>query len=569
VVLDMIHKSSHPVPRRVSRRALLAGATAAAGALVTAPVLVACGKPAGKGNGPGATSADALKKALPDYIPSRAVTPDIPGSPGAAGAQSDPAFLSYPASPAQTVSATPGSGGTYTTRTPLWGSIPPSSGNAYYEAVNKALGATLRMQPADGNTYVDGIPALFASDKLPDWIQIPSWINVKLNLGTAVERFADLTPYLSGSNIAKYPNLANIPTAAWQPAVWNGKLYGLPAFPSTGGFPGYLFHRRDILESVGASPDVRSADDLFNLGRQLTDPNKGRWGFDDLWPYLKFPFGVIGDWMADASGKIVSQYETEGMVEALAFAAKLAKAGLVHPDALANNVQQGQQRFWSGKVVIQGGGIGAWQGTDAQGGTAADPRYNRQAFTIFDARGGTPGIQLSPGAGWFSYLNGKLSDTQVKECLAIADYLAAPYGSKEFLLINFGAEGVDHTMTSGNPVLTAQGQKEVAQTYQFLVSPPMATIVQDGHTQVVKDYAAWQAEAVKHAVKPMFYGMNVVEPPQYASIGQQVEDTMKDVRFGRKPIDAFTSAVETWRKQGGDQLRAFYEDIRGKYGTGQ
>lgn len=554
--------SQPPRSGTVSRRTLIAGTAAAS-------LLAACGKPAGKGQGPGTTGADALRKALPDYLPSKAVTADIPGVAGAGGVMSDPAFLRYPADPVRTVSAVPGSGGTYSTRTPLWGSIPPSSGNAYYEAVNQALGTTLKLQPADGNTYVDGLPALFASDKLPDWIQIPRWINAKLNMGTAVERFADLTPYLSGGNIAKYPNLANIPTAAWQCGVWHGKLYGLPVFPSAGGFPGYLFYRKDLLEAAGASPDVTSADDLFNLGKQVNNPGKSRWAFDDLWPYLKFPFGVIGDWLPDPSGKLIHQYENEGMIEALSFVAKLAKAGLVHPDALANNVQQGQQRFWSGKVVIQGGGTGGWDGQDAQGGTAANASYNRQAFKIFHAGGGTPGIELSPGAGWLGYLNAKLSQARIQECLSVANYLAAPYGSTEFLLVNFGTEGVDYTMSGGNPVLNARGQKEVAQAYQFLVGPPVATIVKNGFTQVVKDYAAWQAEAVKHAVKPMFYGMNVAEPPQYAAIGQQVEDTMKDVRSGRKPVEAFKSAVETWRKQGGDQLRAFYEDIRNKYGTGQ
>jgi ABC-type glycerol-3-phosphate transport system substrate-binding protein len=551
---------------KVSRRTLIGGAAAA---LASAPLLAACGKPGGKGQGPGTTGADALKKALPDYLPSKAVTPDIPGVRGVAGTQSDPAFLSYPASPVRTVTATPGSGGTYTTRTPLWGSIPPSSGNSYYDAVNRTLGTTLKMQPADGNTYVDGIPALFASDKLPDWIQIPPWVNNKLNLGTAVERFADLTPYLSGGTVAKYPNLANIPSAAWQSGVWNGKLYGLPCFPSAGGFPGYLYYRRDILEDLGVSPDVKSADDLFAVGRQVTDAGKGRWGFDDLWPYLKWPFGVYGTWMTDSSGKIINQYEHEGFTEALSFSAKLAKAGLVHPDALAFNTQQGQQRFWSGKTVIQGGGQGGWDGEDAKGGTAANPRYRRQAFGIFSAGGGTPGIELATGAGWFSYLNAKLSGAQVQEVLAVADYLAAPYGSQEFLLVNFGAEGTDYAMTGGNPVLNARGQKEVALGYQFLVSPPQVTLVKNGFTQVVKDFAAWQGEAVKHAVKPLFYGMNVSEPPQYASIGQQVEDTLKDVRFGRKPIGAFQESVQTWRKQGGDQLRAFYEDIRAKYGTGQ
>jgi len=212
---------------------------------------------------------------------------------GAAGAVSDPVFLQYPATPVVTVQGVPGKGGTYTTMTPLWGAIPPSNGNAYYDAVNKALGATLKLQPADGNTYVDGIPPLFASGNLPDWIQIPGWANAKLNLGSALDHFVDLTPYLAGDNVAKYPNLANIPSPAWQSGVWNGKLYGLPCFPSAGGFGGYIFYRKDVFEAAGVSPELKNADDLFNLGKQLTDANKGQWAFDDLWPFLKFPYGLF------------------------------------------------------------------------------------------------------------------------------------------------------------------------------------------------------------------------------------------------------------------------------------
>lgn len=557
----------YDIPGRVSRSISRRGLFAVTGAAAASLLVAGCGGTSG--TGAGTTGADAMKKALPNHIPSKAVTPDIPGSPGAEGAVSDPAFLKYPANPVRTVDGIPGAGGTYTTRTPLWGSIPPSSGNSYYDAVNSALGATMRMQPSDGQNYTDTIPALFASDNLPDWLQIPAWVNNKLNLGSGLDRFVDLTPYLSGGNIEKYPNLANIPTAAWQSGVWNGKLYGLPCFSTSGGLPGYLFYRKDIFDTAGVSPDVRSAEDLFALGKQLTNANRGQWAFDDLWPYLKYPFGVNGKWFSDDSGKLVYQYETDGMVEALDFAARLAKAGYVHPDAIANNTQQGQQRFWSGKALIQGGGTGGWDGGDAQGGAAANPKYDRQAFTIFDARGGTPAIELSASASLYSYLNSKLSDEQVRECLAIANFLAAPYGSREHLLVNFGVEGVNHTMNGGNPVLTEEGRKEVAETYQFLVGPPAVTLVKNGFTQVVKDYAAWQADTLKHVVKPFFYGMNVAEPPQYAALEQQVEDTMLDVRYGRKPIDDYKSAVETWRKRGGDQLRKFYEDIRDKHGTGQ
>lgn len=557
-------------PATVSRRGLLASAAVVA----AAPLLASCDG-GGGGSGPGTTSRNDLSKVLPGYVPNQAIKPDIPGTAGAQGAVSDPAFLRYPASPIRTVPGSVGSGGSYVTMTPLWGSIPPSSGNGYYEAVNKALGATLKMQPADGTTYANALPPLFAADKLPDWINIPAWTNATLSLGEAVGvKFADLTPYLAGDKIKQYPNLANVPANAWVSGVWNGKLYGIPVYPSGSVFTGTHFYRRDIFDKRGVSPDLKNADDLFDLGRQLTDAAAGRWAFDDLFgddgAYIGLIFGIpaTGKWI-DSGGKLQHRYELPAMAEALAWHAKLVKAGYVHPDAVANNSQNAKQRFWSGKVAVCADGTGAWNGDDAKSGTAANPDYRRQAFKPFSASGGKPAVELNPGAGMFSYLNKRLSDKQIRECLAIANYLAAPYGSVEWLTVNFGTPGAQYTMVEGNPVLTELGSKEVATTFQFLACPPAATTVMSGFPQVARDYAAWQAEAVQHAYKPLFYGMNITEPPQYASIGQAVKDTMADVRLGRKPVSAYTDAVAAWRKQGGDALRTFYDGIRDKYGTGQ
>ena len=106
----------------------------------------------------------------------------------------------------------------------------------------------------------------------------------------------------------------------------------------------------------------------------------------------------------------------------------------------------------------------------------------------------------------------------------------------------------------------------MATSYQFLVTGPQVTLVKNGFTQVARDYAAWQADAVKHAVKPMFFAMNISEPAQYASIGQQVEDAMKDVRYGRKPIDAFHVGrgrlAQTGRRRAADVLRGHPRQAR-------
>jgi ABC-type glycerol-3-phosphate transport system substrate-binding protein len=567
--------SSQDLPRvsgAVSRRGLLSTAAAVAGAAAVSPLLAACGQGGGS-KGPGTTSKNDLTKILPNYIPNTAVKPDIPGVAGANGAASDPVFLAYPTSPVQTVSAAPGSGGAYTTMTPLWGAIPPSSGNVYYDTVNKALGASLKMQPADGNNYGNQLPALFAASKLPDWIQIPHWNTLNLNFGEGVNKFVDLAPYLAGDKIKQYPNLANIPTGAWAAGVWNGKLFGLPVYPSSGNFAGVYFYRKDLFDKQGISADsVKTADDLAALGKQLTSATAGQWAFDDLFgtggAYIAQLFHFPADkWRIDANDKLVHRYEAPEMLDALNWFAKLVKGGYVHPDAVANNSQNAKQRFWSGKVAICSDGLGAWTGDDAKSGVAANPTYNRHAFKLQSASG-TPSIELQPGAAMFSYLNANLKDAQIKEILSIANYLAAPYGSKEWLIVNFGADGVDYNLTNGNPLLTQQGSKEVATSFQFLVTSPTPTTPTSGFVQVAKDYAAWQADTVKYAIKPAFYSMNITEPAQYASIGQQVDDTIIDVKTGRKPISAYQDAVKTWQSAGGNALRTFYEGIRTKYGTG-
>jgi putative aldouronate transport system substrate-binding protein len=556
---------------RTDRRRFLGLAGLSAAAVAGGGMLAGCGD-AKTSNGPGTTDKDQLQKLLPAYVKSDIIKPDIPSVQGANGFSSLPVFLNYPANPVTTTTGVPGKGSAYTVITPLWGAIPSSSNNTYYQTVNAALGSTLKLQPSDGNNYDKVLPTLFAGNKLPDWLMIPSWNMSNLGFADAVTKFADLGPYLGGDLVKAYPNLAAIPTAAWQCCIWNGKLYGLPVYYSSASAGGAFFYRKDIFDKEGINADsVKTPTDLEGVAKQLTNAKAGRWGFGDLGDYLGIIFKYPGDpnkWAIDASGKLVHRYEMPEYIEALTWFSKQAKAGLVHPDALAGKKEDGNQRFYSGKEVIQAGGTGSWAGADAQAGKALNPSYERQAFKPLSTDG-KPQVAMNPSAGMFSFLNAKLSPDQIKEALSIANYLAAPYGSAEWLTVNFGKAGVDYNMSDGNPKLTEKGSKEVATTFQFLVTPTSPVPVVPGEVQVAKDYAAWEADEVKYAVKPVFYGMNITEPAQYAKLSQPMIDVEKDVRYGRKPISAFQDALKTWKAQGGDQLRAFYEDVRTKYGTGQ
>jgi putative aldouronate transport system substrate-binding protein len=553
----------------LNRRSFLGVAAAAVGAAAAAPLLASCGE-SGAG-GAGSTSQSELAKIMPSYIPSNLVKPDFASIDGSA-----PGYLDYPANLVHTVSGVPGDGGSYTAITPLWASIPSPSGNTYYNSVNKALGATMTMQPSNGNTYNNILPPLFSGSKLPDWIQIPSFWTGPLNFGQAVgAKLADLTPYLAGDKIKQYPNLAAIFPAAWQAGIWNNKIYGIPVFATQFTVAGFLYYRADVLDTLGiGTPHIKTINDLYDLGKEINDPKAKRWAFDDIWTGLLQPFDVPSNppaWITNDKGDLVASWETDNIVEAMAWEAKLVKAGLMNPDAIALDTNSGKQRFWSGQELITFDGQGAWNTGDQQSGTAAQKGYVRGAFPMFTASGtGTPRIPLANGTEWFSFLNKDLSKSQVEELLRIANYLAAPFGSYEYTLINFGAPATDYTMTSNGPVLTATGNKQVATTYSFLASPN-EVINNPGYPAVTRATALYEQQNAKYGYKPLFYDMNIAVPAslnnalaasQFTSTG----NIMQEVVRGRSTVADYKAAVTNWQKNGGNALRKYFDGIRAKYG---
>ncbi|MEV6162858.1 extracellular solute-binding protein [Streptomyces sp. NPDC052052] len=542
-----------------SRRGFLASSALAAVAVAGgAPLLAACGG-SGAGAKDGTTTGKALKKILPDHIPSSLVQPDVAGVNG-----SSPGFTKLPDPLVTSVKSAPGKGSEFRIMTPLWGTVPKKN-NPYYTAVNKAVGATLNFDPQDGNTYQDKIGAVLAGSDIPDVMTIPGW-NMQGQIRNAITaKFADLSPYLAGDAIKKYPNLANIPTGAWQYSVFGGKLRGLPMpNPILGNA---LFYRKDLIGS-GALPG--SADELLAFGKEYTNAKKKVWAFDDLWVCIQMIFGVLPDaphyWQLE-DGKLVHKIETKEYREALAFARKLHDGGYVHPDAEAGKDADAKIRFTSGHTMMYNDGTGGWKGMVTEQ-HAANTDFDMQALDFFNHDGGDPVLWQSDPAGIFTFLNKKLSKEKIEEFLGIADFAAAPYGTTEFMLTNYGVEGTHYTIKDGVPTFTPKGIQEAQPSTLLFVASPPHTIAFPDEPQVVKDYAGWMARQAPYVKKPLFFGMQVVEPQRYASLYTPFDDLQKDIRRGRKKVSDIEAAVTTWKKSGGDKLRAWYQDILEKNGSG-
>ncbi|GAA3487826.1 Tat pathway signal sequence domain protein [Streptomyces cremeus] len=554
---------------QMSRRRLLTAA-AVAGTAAMSPLLTACGGGGGAQRG-GANTKEGMRAALPTYVERTAVKPEIAPAAGGKDVATHPGYLTYPAKPPVTVQGVPGKGGSYTAVTPLWGTNPPA-GNSYFQAMTKALGLDLQVKPADGNTYNTIVPTMTAAKKLPDWILLPAWWNPNFATGQlAGSQLADLTPYLAGDKVKKYPNLAALPTGAWQTGVWNDKLHGIPGHASNYEV-GATFYRRDVLEAKGITADqVKSADDLMRLGKELTDAKRGVWAFDDIWTYVYTFWGAPTKWKVE-DGKLSHLYETQEFLEALDWHYRLAKSGCMHPDALAGDNAAANTRFYSGKTLIKGDGKGAWVLADHQSGTAANPQYRRGAFNVFTADGkGRPRLEMGPASSMISYLNANLKPAQIEELLAVANYLAAPYGSAEYTMVQFGVEGVHHTRENGVPVYTEDGKK-FAQTGTYSgLATPAAVISAPGNDQLVKDVTDWEKANVHTLVKPPFWGMNISLPQAMATAeaAQPVADTIKDCSHGKKTVSEVRTVVDSWKSGQGKRLKEWMtSNILEKYGTG-
>ncbi|MFB6777010.1 extracellular solute-binding protein [Streptomyces sp. NPDC056352] len=552
--------NSSPASTAPSRRSFLASSAVAAVAVAGGvPLLAACGGGSGSGSKDGTTTGKALKKVLPDYIPSNLVQPDVASVNG-----SSPGFTKLPDPLVASVKSAPGKGSAFRVMTPLWGTVPKKN-NPYYTAVNKAVGATLNFDPQDGNTYQDKIGAVLAGSDIPDVVTIPGW-NMQGQIRNAiVAKFADLSPYLAGDAIKKYPNLANIPTGAWQYSVFGGKLRGLPMpSPVLGNA---IFYRKDLIGS-GAVPG--SAADLLAFGKEYTDAKKKVWAFDDLWTCIQKIFGLLPDaphyWKLE-NGKLVHKIEMQEYREALAFARKLHEGGYVHPDAEAGKDADSKIRFTGGRVLMYNDGTGGWKGMVTEQATA-NPKFDMQALDFFDHDGGKPVLWQDDPAGIFTFISKKLPKAKIEEILAVADFAAAPYGTKEFMLTNYGVQDTHYTIKDGVPTFTPQGIQEAQpSTFMFLASPPH-TIAFPDEPQLVKDYAGWMARQAPNVKKPLFFGMQIVEPQRYASLYTPFDDLQKDIRRGRKKVSDVDAAVTTWKNSGGDKLRAWYQDIFDKNGSG-
>ncbi|HLZ30695.1 MAG TPA: extracellular solute-binding protein [Chloroflexota bacterium] len=530
---------------------------------LTLPLLAACGLAPRPNAAPASVSGSAGKVKTPSYVPVQdGPKPDLPGR--ADGV--DAGYFTFPRTLFKSVKEAPGKGEDVTLMTNLiQGAVVALDQNSAWQAVNTDMGLTVRQRLYGSADYRNGLNTTIAGGDLPDTLynspmkyipSLPSFLQAQC---------ADLTSLIGGDAIKDYPNLANIPTPCWAETVFNGAIYGVPV-PRAPFLNAFLV-RQDLVDQAQLQAPV-SADDFKKFLVTLTNAQQNHFGLAASMGFglgsqspLLMIFGVPNNWALDKSGKLLKDFETDEYRAALGFARDLWSAGVLHPDSRTLSGTTLSTALRGGQAAVASHSFGA---LIAQWPLLAgeNPSARLRVIHPFSADGKSkPIYHTGPSNFGMSFIK-KGSVDRVKLLLRVLNYIAAPFSSQEWALLNYGVEGTHFNRNpQGVPVLTEKGKAEVLSTWKYITNNPQVLYdtnrSQEYATNIQADEKAMADVAIADPTLGLYSPTYTAQQPL---LDQAMSDGVSDIVIGRAQLSDLDGLVKDWRNNGGDKARTEYQD---------
>lgn len=517
-----------------------------AGALGGAGALAACSNE-GRGGIP-AKFANAPVE-LPEHIPFDGVAPDLPGD---AETGLMDGYFEYPAEPTVATSGAPGDSEEIASLVRTDSPVPPDvSRNAFWQELNARLGSDLRINIVPGPDWGQKFATTVAGDVLPDLFfvdsgmpQLPQFIDASA---------VDLTPYLSGSKIADYPFLANIPADTWNPTALNGKIMGIP-IPRGVMSTSIMYKRQDLLEARGITEDPTDFEEFLDLCKELTAPQENVWAMGSVpLDFIRQMLGIPNTWIED-DGSLTRNFEHDAQREALEAARRMVEAGVLNPDTFAAQGNDVKNWFGSGRSYFTWDTFSAWPQFHREQTSGEDFAMSMMRTPDYDGNEGSACSWLGDPTYGISAIR-KDAEDRVETLLSVLNWLAAPFGTEEYLFRVYGAEGIHYDLDGTDPVLTQRGTSETPLGFRYLTDAPWPIYV-PGNQQSTQNWYDGQKIAVSYGSADPTLGLySETDTQRGGAITGRIDDLTGDILQSRKPVDAWPDGVKTWKAEGGDQIR--------------
>ena len=170
---------------------------------------------------------------------------------------------------------------------------------------------------------------------------------------------------------------------------------------------------------------------------------------------------------------------------------------------------------------------------------------------------------MALGSGGFSISTIAKQDNpdRVKTILQLLNYLAAPFGTEEYLYRLYGQEGVDHRVSAeGEPVLTKSGATNTVVPIRYLSDAPYA-IYQPGRPQDAEVQHAYQSRLIPTGIANPAVGLySNTYATKNAGADTDFLNACYEIVQGRQPFATLDDAITKWRNQAGDGMRKEYEE---------
>jgi putative aldouronate transport system substrate-binding protein len=534
----------------MSRRTVLRSIAAGGAAVATPGLLTACSTGSGDSD---VSNAGKELAPWPTYQPATGPKPDLAAT--EAGVQAG--YTAYPSDLVQSVSRPPGDGSTIKVMSVSFGTPPkPASANRFWAAVENALGVKIEYTIISQADYQQKMATVMAgdTDTLPDIINLFAGFVLPREAEFVQRRAEDLTPFLSGDAIADYPNLANIPTHAWRDmGRIGGRVHGIPLERP---LPGSTLWLNQGMFADAGMTEGWTADDFAAVARQATSGRTYALGAANGSLFGNAVHSAAHNapqqWAVTKDGTFLPGCADERYKASIAYQARLRKDGSYHPDATSISQIDLTTLYYNGTVGSMQDGFGAYLPKYREAPDGMNP-----AAALPYSVGGEPGGIVAARRSFGYTVLKKAKKERVEMLLRVLDFLAAPFGSKEWELVHYGVEGTHFTRAKdGSPEPNALGQVEnnTNLPLKYLAEGPQALFV-PGMPDAVKALHAWQVKTVPHAVRNASYGL---QSRTYTAQGTTLETLLKDtatgIIAGRTPLSEWDATVKTWRQRGGDRM---------------
>jgi putative aldouronate transport system substrate-binding protein len=407
--------------------------------------------------------------------------------------------------------------------------------------------------------YLDQVRVRLAAGENPDVLQEWHLSQVEEVIG---ELPIPLNAYIDqyGSNLKKA-----ISKEAWDSVSRDGKIYAIPqtSYVGNAGSERLFFVRKDWMDKAGIKEAPQTSDDFLNMLRAFRDLDpagsggtipftmreKMSWG-DNI-------FGMFGFDSQDFSfinGQYIPNTIHPRMKDAIAYFRTMYEEKLIDSEFLTQKAAN-----WGKKITTNKAGVWVHQHkSDYQKSLFdANPDAAQPSVVQVISTPRAPGVTGPVGTLNTPAFNIYVITKTAKDPAAIVryfDFLASEEGQA---LTYLGVPG--DTFTKEGDTYKYDRTKDKGKPWRitlFAVKPvdavANALYGEDAANRLRTQAEVAAKEGIKNLFPPMFDALK--ENPDLKVDGALFQEMFASIVLGNQPIDAYDKFVDTWKKQGGEQL---------------